>query len=205
MGSTAWWATVAAALPVAIVAAVVLDVCKAVGDRQYKRLPFRVLKVASRVLPAEIRKSEYEQNWLPELHHILTDSPGGELRRYGRGTMFAASLLVGARVVVREAGALGPWQRFCVQVPSRSARVFAIVCLVASPTMFVSIGLAFVSLPFDSHPVSLRICAVAFEIAVGSFMAITVAGFCFVAICQQLGLLGNAALGEQKRADTAER
>jgi hypothetical protein len=69
------------ALPVALVAAVVLDVFKVIGDRQYKRRPFRILRLARQILPPEPREIQYEQSWLPEPHHILEASTGGELRR----------------------------------------------------------------------------------------------------------------------------
>ncbi|MEO3973267.1 tetratricopeptide repeat protein [Streptomyces sp. CAU 1734] len=55
-------------------------------------LPFLILRLAARQLPAELRTEIHEETWLPEVHHILGDEATGPLTRLTEATRLALSL-----------------------------------------------------------------------------------------------------------------
>ncbi|MFE9687152.1 hypothetical protein [Streptomyces sp. NPDC006285] len=56
------------------------------------RLPFLILRLAARKLPAELRTDIYEETWLPDVHYILSSEQTGPVTRLIKATGHALSL-----------------------------------------------------------------------------------------------------------------
>jgi hypothetical protein len=95
-------------LLVALVMAIVAEVVLRPLHKGWQRLPFQVAKLAGLRLPVEpenLRELVYEAEWKPELHHILTDSPGGNIRRFLEAMRYAVGLSFGVTKLCAEFGA----------------------------------------------------------------------------------------------------
>lgn len=68
------------------------------------RVPYGLLRLAQRRLPAELREAVYDEEWMPELTHILKRSEGVPITRVIRSTWFAFGLLCNARPITDELG-----------------------------------------------------------------------------------------------------
>ncbi len=97
---TVIWAFLSLALAVLVAALgeLVSDEIRARLDR----VPFALLAVAARRLPANQRAELHEQAWLPELHHILRGDQAMPITRLIHGTRFAAGLWLAAVQISRE-------------------------------------------------------------------------------------------------------
>jgi hypothetical protein len=67
MSAVRWLAGLAGALAVLVAGGVASEEVRARLDR----LPFAVLRLARSRLPAELRERVHDQEWVPELEHIL--------------------------------------------------------------------------------------------------------------------------------------
>jgi hypothetical protein len=93
---------------VPFVMAVLAEIFLGVTKRQGRQLPFRIARVARRMLPEELRDLVYEADWSVELLTILRDLPCGPVRRYWEALKYSCGLLVASRRVAREMGVLPP-------------------------------------------------------------------------------------------------
>ncbi len=73
------------------------------------RLPFVLLRMARRRVPEELRVRLHDEEWQPELHHIVNRAGVSPVSRLLSGTMFALGLLRTARSISRQRAELaGP-------------------------------------------------------------------------------------------------
>ncbi|MFL6125751.1 hypothetical protein [Actinophytocola sp.] len=100
------------------------------------QISFAILRLARWRLPVELREQKHDQEWKPELNHIIAELKERPLTRLRRGLCFATGLLWSARKIAREAGIPTLWARgrqafagaslrmkFCIYVAS-----FVAVC-----------------------------------------------------------------------------
>ena len=93
----------AVVLPIlALLITVLLDLVKGELRERIARMPYALLRLARLLVPTYLRESLHDQEWLPELQHILDSSEGLPLTRLLRGTRYALGLIRGARAVARE-------------------------------------------------------------------------------------------------------
>jgi hypothetical protein len=69
---------------------------------QLGRLPFVLLRLARRRVPEELRVRLHDEEWQPELHHIMSRAGASSISRLLSGTMFALGLLRAARSISRQ-------------------------------------------------------------------------------------------------------
>lgn len=90
---------------VLLVAGLVTEVLKTMFMREVEtrlhRLPYRILRIARRRLPAWHREQVHDHEWLPELDHIVRETEGLPLTRIVRGVRYAVGLLASARSISR--------------------------------------------------------------------------------------------------------
>jgi hypothetical protein len=107
----------ALAVVLAVLAAALLELLKDELRGQIERIPYALLLLARQLVPAELRDSLYEQEWLPELDHILAGSRRLPITCLVQGTRYALGLVLAARAVageldgVREPAPAGPSER----------------------------------------------------------------------------------------------
>lgn len=92
----------------AVLGAACMVVGTVVGDMvseeirgQLNRLPLALLRVARRRLPRHLRESLHDQEWEPELLHILTEAETRPVSRLFIGVRFSLGLIRSARSVGR--------------------------------------------------------------------------------------------------------
>jgi len=66
------------------------------------RLPLAVLRLARLRLPAGLREQVHDQEWVPELEHVLHRAESFPLTRLITGVRFAAGLLIHAGAIAAE-------------------------------------------------------------------------------------------------------
>jgi hypothetical protein len=86
----------------ALLIAVLLDLVKGELRERIERMPYALLRLARLLVPIDLRESLHDEEWLPELQHILDASEGLPLTRLLRGIRYALGLIRGARAVARE-------------------------------------------------------------------------------------------------------
>jgi hypothetical protein len=92
------------AVGLAVLAAALLELLKDELRGQIERIPVGLLLLARARVPADLRRSLYDAEWLPELHHILEGSERLPLTCLVRGTGYALGLVRSARTIARELG-----------------------------------------------------------------------------------------------------
>jgi hypothetical protein len=97
--SAAQWVT---GLACAIAVLVAGDIASEEIRGRLDRLPFAVLRLARSRLPAGLRERVHDQEWVPELQHVLQHAELFPLTRLLTGLRFAAGLLIHARAVAAE-------------------------------------------------------------------------------------------------------
>ncbi|MGI5238583.1 hypothetical protein [Dactylosporangium sp. CA-139066] len=85
-------------------------------ETRLERLPYAILRLARRRLPAEYRQTVHDEEWLPELIAIVRDTDGLPITRLIRGVDFAMGLLLVAPKMSRALG----WLR---RAPKQAAEV----------------------------------------------------------------------------------
>ncbi len=98
MSAARWLATAAGALLVLVGGSMVSEEVRARLDR----LPFAVLRLARARLPAGLRERVHDQEWVPELEHILKHAELLPLTRLLIGIRYAVGLLMRAGTVAAE-------------------------------------------------------------------------------------------------------
>lgn len=98
MSAARWLAGLVGALIVLVAGDVASEEVRARLDR----LPFAVLRLARSRLPAELRERVHDQEWVPELQHVLQHAELFPLTRLITGFRFAAGLLLRAGTVAAE-------------------------------------------------------------------------------------------------------
>lgn len=86
---------------IALIVATVGDLVSEELRGRLDRMPYAVLRLAIRRLPAEIRQSVGDE-WRAELHHILHRAKGLPITRFASGIPYALGLLRTARRIGRE-------------------------------------------------------------------------------------------------------
>lgn len=105
------------------------------------RMPYAVLRVAIRRLPAELRQSVGNE-WLAELHHILHHAKGLPLTRLVSAVPFALGLLRTARRIGRELGAVRTGAVPTSQKPAGGLLALRRIAIVGSITVsLTSVGI----------------------------------------------------------------
>ena len=69
---------------------------------QIDRIPYAKLRLARRRVPRALRVRLHDEEWLPELHHILNHAQTRPISRLLTGTMFALGILRTARKISRQ-------------------------------------------------------------------------------------------------------
>lgn len=75
-------------------------------ETRLERLPYAILQLARRRLPAEHRETIHDEEWLPELLAIVRETDGLPITRLLRGVDFAIGLLFNASRVSEVLGRL---------------------------------------------------------------------------------------------------
>jgi hypothetical protein len=95
---------IAGAVLLAVLAAALLELLKDEVRGQIERIPYGLLRLARARVPAELRESLYDREWLPELRHILEGADRLPLTCLLRGIRYALGILGAARVIADELG-----------------------------------------------------------------------------------------------------
>ncbi|WP_212824272.1 DUF4407 domain-containing protein [Polymorphospora rubra] len=124
------------------------------------QVPFQLLRLAARRLPAQLRNDIYLHEWMPELHHILRREEAKPITRLYHGLRFAAGLLRSGPQIARELGdtrkqrlvawAPGRWlrtmtgvdERLLDRVPQERLRYTGLGLLVVTTGLFSAVTMA---------------------------------------------------------------
>jgi hypothetical protein len=98
MSAARWLAAAALTLLILIAG----DMASEEARARLDQLPLTLLRLARARLPAELRESVHDQEWAPELEHILKHADLFPLTRLITGLRYAAGLLISAGTVATE-------------------------------------------------------------------------------------------------------
>lgn len=90
---------------------VMVDMASGEVRGRLEQLPYFILRLARRRLPAELRKPHHDDWWLPDLHERLQRDAEKPVTRLLKGVWYSSSLVVGAGRIARSAGVPSAWSR----------------------------------------------------------------------------------------------
>lgn len=130
--------SLAFAVFLAVVAAALLELLKDELRGQIERIPFALLRLARRRVPADLRETLYDHEWLPELHHIVADAERLPITCLVQGTAYALGLVMAAPAIAEELATVRSAPSDDVFDRERGMRVKLVVGAVAAAVSFVS-------------------------------------------------------------------
>jgi hypothetical protein len=89
---------------VAVVTTVIMNMAATELQAWLDELCFVLLRLARRRLPADLRDPLHDEEWVPELHHILRRGEARPITRLAQGIAYSLSLLRNAAAVVAALG-----------------------------------------------------------------------------------------------------
>lgn len=126
---------VAFAVVLAVLAAALLELLKDELRGQIERVPYALLVLARLRVPPELRASLHDDEWLPELHHILADAERLPITTLVRGTRYSLGLLRSASAIAAE---LAPVRAAASPEQPRAVRLKMLIGVLAAAVSFVS-------------------------------------------------------------------
>jgi hypothetical protein len=91
---------------------VVVSILSKEVEGRLDQVSYAILRLARRRLPAELRETMHDQEWVPELNYITTELEERPITRLVLGLRYSTGLLRAARKTAREAGAPTRWARW---------------------------------------------------------------------------------------------
>lgn len=136
---------VIAALVILLVGKIILTLLGKETEGRIDWFCVRVLRLARRRLPREMRDETYDDEWLPELTFILENEEPRPLTRLVKGVRFSLGLFFGAREIAL-AGGVHPvrWRpvaNFGERVGMTGARLWVSFCALMAGYAAVGLGL----------------------------------------------------------------